>query len=119
MTAVYEKVRQQRYGAARAEETPVGLVRLKSDRRVPCLGLDETLGTATRLHKGLENSKKEPPSAVISCPSGEEDLVPEVRSVRAPNSVVLGFVSSSNLRLAGAALGAGANGLLHGGVGLE
>jgi len=80
------------------------------------LGLQGAL-RATRIHEGREQPAGEPPSAVICFPS-LEDVAPEVESARilAPNSVVLVFAPSPNLRLARAALGAGASGLLHPGM---
>jgi DNA-binding NarL/FixJ family response regulator len=57
----------------------------------------------------------------VCFPSGEEDVAPEVESAKAlaPDAVVLVFAPAPTLRLARAALGAGAGGLLHGGMGPE
>ncbi len=127
MTAINERILQElqeENGAARPEDAPLlGLVWLKCrQQEVPCLGLDKALRMAARLHKGEEGPEGdpggEPPSAIICYPSGEEDLAAEVKSARAlaPNSVVLVFAPAPNLRLARAALEAGASGLLQAGM---
>lgn len=125
MPAVNERVLQnlqEENGAARPEDAPMGLVWLKCrQQEVSCLGLDKALGMAARLHKGEEapagDPDRESPSAVICLPS-VEDVTPEVKSARAlaPNSIVLVLALSPNLRLARAALEAGASGLLHAGM---
>ncbi len=117
MTAVDERVLREENGSARPEDAPMGLVWLKCRRReVMSLGLQGAL-RAARIHEGREQPAGEPPSAVICFPS-LEDVAPEVESARilAPNSVVLVFAPSPNLRLARAALEAGASGLLHAGM---
>jgi DNA-binding NarL/FixJ family response regulator len=55
---------------------------------------------------------------VVCFPSAEEEVAPEVEGARAlaPNAVVLVYAPSPNLRLARAAMRAGAGGLLHGGM---
>ncbi|HEV8044021.1 MAG TPA: response regulator transcription factor [Rubrobacter sp.] len=82
------------------------------------MGLEKALGPVC-LHKGQDAPAGESPSAVICYPSDEESLAAEVESalIVAPNAVVLVFLASSpTLALARAALGAGANGLLHDGM---
>ncbi len=117
MAAVNEMVLREGNGAPRPKDAPKGPVWLKCRRReVMSLGLQGAL-RAARIHEGREQPAGEPPSAVICFPS-LEDVAPEVESARilAPNSVVLVFAPSPNLRLARAALEAGASGLLHAGM---
>src|SRR5918997_6038053 len=100
---------------------PLGLVWVKGTQRVPSLGLEKALGAGARVHKGHEGPKAEAPAAVIYFPDGEEEVAQEVRKIRAqaPNAAVLVFAPNPDLRLARAALKAGAGGLLHGGMGPE
>jgi len=120
VTAINERILQERNGTVGPvgpEDTPMGLVWLKGRQQVASLGLEKAFGTAC-LYKGRDAPAGEPASAVICYHSGEEDLVPEVKRARAlaPNSVVLVFAPSPNLRFARAALEAGASGLLHAGM---
>jgi DNA-binding NarL/FixJ family response regulator len=121
VSAVSERVLLEGNGVARPEDDPmgdpVGPVWLKGRQRVASLGLEEALGTV-RLHKGQDAPSGGPPSAVICTASTEEDPAAQVQSARAlaPNSVVLVLAPSPDLRLARAALAAGASGLLHAGM---
>ena len=115
--AVNESALQEGNGVARPEDDPMGLVWLKGRQQVASFRLEKALGTA-RLHKGLDAPTGEPPRAVICFPSDEEDLASQVKSAQAlaPNSVVLVFAPSPNLRIARATLEAGGGGLLHAGL---
>jgi len=103
---------------------PLGLVWVKGAQRVPSLGLEKALGAGSRVHKGHEGPKAEAPSAVICCPDGPvggeggEAVAREVGEIlaQAPNAAVLVFAPTPDLRLARAALKAGAVGLLHAGM---
>ena len=121
MSAVNEGLLRRKNGAAGIEDAFVGLVWLKRDHReAVSLGLHDGASRSARIHQGREQPAGEPPSVVICFPSVEE-VAPEVRSARAlaPNAIVLVFAPVPNPRLARAALGAGAAGLLHGGMGPE
>ena len=103
---------------------PLGLVWVKGAQRVPSLGLEKALGAGSRVHKGHEGPKSEAPSAVICCPDGPvcgeggEAVAREVGEIlaQAPDAAVLVFAPTPDLRLARAALKAGAVGLLHAGM---
>ena len=103
---------------------PLGLVWVKGAQRVPSLGLEKALGAGSRVHKGHEGPKAEAPSAVICCPDGPvggeggEAVAREVGEIlaQAPDAAVLVFAPTPDLRLARAALKAGAVGLLHAGM---
>lgn len=118
MAAVSETAPREEAGAARQEAAPLGLLWLKGCQQeaVP-LGL-HTASRATRVHRGRGRPAGEEPLAVVCFPSAEADVAPEVGSARAlaPDAVVLVYAPSPSLRLARAALGAGAGGLLHGGM---
>jgi DNA-binding NarL/FixJ family response regulator len=121
VTAVSERVLREGNGAAGAEDAHVRLLWLKgSQQEVVPLGL-HAASRATRIHRGRGRPAGGEPSAVVCFPSAEEDVAPEVEGARAlaPNAVVLVFAPSPSLRLARAALGAGAGGLLHGGMSPE
>ncbi len=118
MAAVSERVLREGNGAAGTEDAPVRQVWLKGGQReVVPLGL-HVASRATRVHEGRGRPVGEEPSAVVCFPSAEEDVAPEVENARAlaPNAVVLVFAPSPSLRLARAALGAGAGGLLRAGM---
>ena len=118
MAAVNEMVLREGNGAPRPKDAPMGPVWLKCRRRdVASLGLHEAL-RSDLIYEGREQPAGEPPSAVICFPSVEEDVAPEVEGARtlAPNAAVLVFAPSPNLRLARAALEAGASGLLDAGM---
>ena len=121
MAAVSERVLREGNGAAGIEDAPVGQVWLKGGQHeVVPLGL-HVASRATRVHQGRGRPAGEEPSAVVCFPSAEEDVAPEVEGARAlaPNAVVLVFAPSPSLRLARAALGAGAGGLLCSGMSPE
>jgi DNA-binding NarL/FixJ family response regulator len=108
-------------GAARPEHAfPLGLIWLKGPNPVDFLGLERVLKAAARIHKGVKAPSGETPaSAVICCPTSEDDLAAEEVSdirVLASDAPVLVFASAPNLRLARAALRAGASGLIHSGM---
>jgi DNA-binding NarL/FixJ family response regulator len=118
VAAVSERVLRKEHDVAGTEDAPIGLLWLKRDQReVVPLGLHGA-SRAARVHEGREQPAGEEPSAVVCFPSAEEDVAPEVESARAlaPNAVVLVFAPSPTLRLARAALGAGAGGLLGAGM---
>lgn len=121
MAAVDDRALREEAGAAKPEDAPVGQVWLKAGQQeaVP-LGL-HTASRAARVHRGREQPAGEEPSVVVCFPSAEEEVAPEVEGARAlaPNAVVLVLAPSPSLRLARAALGAGAGGLLHGGMSPE
>ena len=121
MAAVSERVLREGNGAAGTEDAHVGLLWIKAGQQeVVPLGL-HVASRATRVHRGRGRPAGEEPKAVVCFPSAEEDVAPEVGDARAlaPDAVVLVFVPSPSLRLARAALGAGAGGLLHGGMSPE
>jgi len=121
VAAVSERVLREGNGAAGTEDAPIGLVWLKAGQQeVVSLGLHGA-SRAARVHQGRERPAGEEPSAVVCFSSAEEDVAPEVGSARAlaPDAVVLVFAPSPSLRLARAALGAGAGGLLGAGMGPE
>jgi DNA-binding NarL/FixJ family response regulator len=103
---------------------PLCLIWLKTGAsRVDFLGLERSLRVAAWIHKGRKAPLGETPaSAVICCPTGEDDLaseeVSEIRGL-ASDAPVLVFASAPNLRLARAALRAGASGLIHSGMSPE
>ena len=105
-------------------EAPLGLVWVKGTQRVPSLGLEKALGAGARVHTALEGPKAEAPAAVICCPDGAvggeggEAVAREVGEIlaQAPNAAVLVFAPAPDLRLARAALKAGAVGLIHAGM---
>ncbi len=112
----------ERKGVARLDVAPLGLVWLKGSQRVDFLGLEGALSVAARIHKGANAPVGETPaSTVICCPTGEEDLAAEVSNIRvsAPHATILVFASAPDLRLARAALRAGASGLVHSGMSSE
>ncbi len=119
MSAVSEMDLREQYEAARPEEdAPVGPIWLMRDKQeVAPLGL-RGAWRAARVYQGRGQPAVEEPSAVVCFPGGEEDVAPEVEDARAlaPNAVVLVLVPAPTLRLARAALGAGAGGLLGGGM---
>ncbi len=118
MAAVSEMALRAERGSARQEDAPIGLLWLKRDRQgVVPMGL-HAASRAARVHQGRELPAGEDPSAVVCFPGAEEDVAPEVENARAlaPDAVVLVFAPSPSLRLARAALGAGAGGLLHAGM---
>ncbi len=121
MAAVSERALREEAGAAKPEDAPLGQVWLKAGQQeaVP-LGL-HAASRAARIHRGREQPAGEEPSVVVCFPSAEEEVAPEVEGARAlaPNAVVLVLAPSPSLRLARAALGAGAGGLLHGGMSPE
>jgi DNA-binding NarL/FixJ family response regulator len=113
-------------GAVRRPEHAfsLGLIWLKGPQRVDFLGLERALRVAAHIHKGVKVPSGETPlSAVICCPSGEDDLaaeeVSDIRRVLASDVPVLVFAAAPNLRLARAALRAGASGLIHSGMSAE
>ena len=122
MAAVSGRILREEAGAAKPEEVaPLGQVWLKAGQQeVAPLGL-HAASKATRVHRGRGRPAGGEPSAVVCFPSAEEDVAPEVEGARAlaPNAVVLVFAPAPSLRLARAALGAGAGGLLHGGMSPE
>ena len=121
MAAVSEMALREEAGAAKPQGAPIGLLWLKRDQReVVSMGLHAASSVA-RVHEGREQPAGEEPSAVVCFPSAEEDVAPEVQSALAlaPDAVVLVLAPSPSLRLARAALGAGAGGLLHGGMSPE
>ncbi len=116
--AADEMVLREQYEAARPQDAPVGPVWLKCHRRdAAYLGL-HTTSRAARVYEGRERPAGGPPLAVVCFPSVEKDVAPEVEGARAlaPSAVVLVLAPSPSLRLARAALGAGASGLLHAGM---
>ena len=118
MAAASERVLREEAGAARQEDAPIGLVWLKGGQReVVPLGM-HAASRAARIHLGRERPTGEEPSAVVCFPSAEEDVAPEVEGARAlaPDAVVLVFALAPTLRLARAALGAGAGGLRGAGM---
>lgn len=105
-------------GASRPEHAfPLGLIWLKGQNRVDFLALERVLSVAARIHKGVKAPLRETPvSAVICCPAAEDALAAEEVSdirVLASDAPVLVFASAPNLRLARAALRAGADGLIY------
>jgi len=121
VAVVDETVLREGDGAAGTEDAPIGLVWLRRDKQgVVPLGLHAD-SRAARVHEGRERPAGEEPSAVVCFPSAKEDVAPEVEGARAlsPNAVVLVCAPSPNLRLARAALGAGAGGLLGAGMSPE
>jgi DNA-binding NarL/FixJ family response regulator len=107
-------------GPARPEGAfPLGLIWLKGPQRLDFLGLERALGVAAHIHKGAKApSADTPTSAVICCLSGEDDLVAaeevsDIRRIVASDAPVLVFALAPTLRLARAALRAGASGLIH------
>jgi DNA-binding NarL/FixJ family response regulator len=121
VAAVSEMALREGNGTARQEGAPIGLLWLKGGQQeVVPLGL-HAASRAARIHLGRERPAEEEPSAVVCFPSAEEDVAPEVEGARAltPDAVVLVFAPSPSLRLARAALGAGAGGLLGAGMGPE
>jgi DNA-binding NarL/FixJ family response regulator len=121
VVAVSERVLREEAGTAKPEDAPIGLLWLKRDQQeVAPLGLNAA-SRAARVHWGRGRPAGEEPSAVVCFPSAEEEVAPEVEGARAlaPNAVVLVLAPSPSLRLARAALGAGAGGLLHGGMSPE
>jgi DNA-binding NarL/FixJ family response regulator len=121
VAAVSERGLREGNGAAGTEDAHVGLLWIKAGQQeVAPLGL-HAASRATRVHQGRGRPAGGEPSAVVCFPSAEEDVAPEVEGARAlaPNAVVLVFAPSPSLRLARAALGAGAGGLLHGGMSPE
>jgi DNA-binding NarL/FixJ family response regulator len=121
VAAVRERALREEAGAAKPEDAPLGQVWLKAGQQeVAPLG-PLAASRVARVHNGREQPAGEEPSAVVCFPSAEEDVAPEVEGARclSPNAVVLVFVPSPSLRLARAALGAGAGGLLHAGMSPE
>ena len=121
MAAVSEMALREEAGAAKPQGAPIGLLWLKRDQReVVPMGLHAASRVA-RVHEGREQPAGEEPSAVVCFPSAEEDVAPEVQSALAlaPDAVVLVLAPSPSLRLARAALGAGAGGLLGAGMSPE
>jgi DNA-binding NarL/FixJ family response regulator len=117
VAVVDETVLREEAGAAGTEDAPIGLLWLRRDQQgVVPMGL-HAAPRAARVHQGRERPAGEEPSVVVCFPS-VQDVVPEVEGARAlaPNAVVLVFAPSPSLRLARAALGAGAGGLLRAGM---
>lgn len=109
----------ERKGVARLDVAPMGLVWLKGPQRVDFLELERALSMAARIHKGSNAPLgKTSASAVICCPTSEDDLAAEVSNIRvsAPDASVLAFASGPNLQLARATLRAGASGIVHSGM---
>jgi len=117
VAVVDETVLREEAGAAGTEDAPIGLLWLRRDQQgVVPMGL-HAAPRAARVHQGREQPAGEEPSVVVCFPS-VQDVVPEVEGARAlaPNAAVLVFAPSPSLRLARAALGAGASGLLRAGM---
>ena len=109
----------ERKGVARPDLVPMGLVWLKGTQQGDFSRMERALSVAARIHMGPSAPVGErPASAVIFCPTGEDDLAAEVSSIRivAPDATVLVFALAPDLQLARAALRAGARGLIHSGM---
>jgi DNA-binding NarL/FixJ family response regulator len=85
---------------------------------VVTIGLKQILEEQARVHLGQEGSLNEPPSVIVLCSEGKEDLPKRVKRAKEAYSdaPILVFGPDADLSVAQLALQAGARGFIHGGM---